>query len=119
MVRWIKTDCCHISKGSNHPISIGSTNSITAILDQPKIVPFRERCDSLKIERIAQGMGNHDCTGLVRECRLKLSHVYVISGNLDIHKDRDQALLKDRVDCGWKTGCHSYHFITWLELALR
>ena len=71
---------------------------------------FADVGDGRQIERIAQRMGEHDRSGLVRDRRGQSIHVHIKGLKIDIHEHRNAAVLHDRRDGCRETGGDGQHF---------
>ena len=74
----------------------GRSERIAAILNQPQVVFLHESGDRVKIEDIAQGVGDHDGLCFFAARGFELSHVDFIGRQGDIHENRYQAILNNR-----------------------
>ena len=57
-------------------------------------------------------MGNDDRPSAIAKGRFQLRDVDLIGRNDDVHKNRYEAVLNDRIYGGWETGRHGYNFVT-------
>ena len=92
-------------------------DSVTAIFDQPQIVLFAKGSDCIQVEWIAERMRDHHGTGSMRERGFELGYIDVVGGDINIHKNRNKIILKDRVDGGGETCRNRDHFIAGFELS--
>ena len=91
---------------------------IAAILNQPEIVFPDESSDGIKVEDVAQCVGNHDGSGLFAAGRFKLAYIDLVAGQGYIHEDRHQSILNDRIHGGRETGSDGDDFVAGLEPAV-
>jgi len=105
VVRGVETGGCEVAESADAAALISGTDGIAAVLDNPEIVFGCEGHDGVEIKRIAQRVRQHDRSGAFGDGGFKLSYVNVVSGNLNVDEDRDEAVLEDGIDgCGESSG---------------
>ena len=89
-------------------------DAVTAVFNQPELVLTAKLSDHIHVERITQGMGDHDCLRLAGERLLQMVGIDV-QATVDIQKHRDAAILDDGVDGRRKPTSDGYDLIPPLD----
>jgi len=78
------------------------TQCIAAILNQPDVVFLGESRNSIQIKNIPQSVRDEDRLGLGGECGGQLTDVDFVCRQNHINEHRNQAVLEDWIQGGWK-----------------
>ncbi len=114
----VKTQGADVAESADQLAVVGRAEGVAAILDQPELVFPAQRGNHIQVVGIAQGMGQHDCTGLRTDRGFDLGGVDVVGAEFDIDENGNCAELQDGVDRGRETGGYGDDFISGLDRAL-
>ena len=96
-MRGIKTNGRQISESAGRLALVCRADGIAAILDQPEIVFSDELHYRGQVERIAERVGEHHCTGFVRTRFLQLTDINVIGRYGDVDEYGHELVLNDGI----------------------
>ncbi len=68
MVCGVKACGRDVAKGANGFAVVRGTNCVAGVFDDEKIVFLGNAHDTFKVERVAKGVGHHDCFCLGTDC---------------------------------------------------
>ena len=117
VVRRVEAHGADITEGAAHLAIVGGAQCIAAIFDQPQIVLFAQCDDDFQVERVAQGVGQHDGLGLVGDGRFDFRGIDIVGAQFDVDKHRYRAIAEDRIDGGREAGGNANDFIARLDRA--
>src|SRR5271166_1001243 len=118
MVRGVEADSGNVAKRAYVASLPCGTKRIAAILDEPEVV-FPGKCsDGIEVKDIPQGVGDHDCPGLFAAGSFELADIDLVGGQRDIHEDRYEAILNDRIDCSREARSDGNYFVARFEPAV-
>ncbi|MNS98122.1 hypothetical protein D3C72_1324790 [compost metagenome] len=115
VVGWVEAQGGDVSEGADQLAVVGGAQGVTAVFDQPQVVLLANLLDLGQVERVAQGVGEHDGLGFRSNGGLDQVCIDVVGGHVDVDEHRDGAKLHDRVDGRRKAGCYADHFVTFLD----
>ncbi len=116
MVRGVEAHRSDVAEGADLLALPRGPERVAGILDQPKVVLLAEGRDRFHVEDIAQGVGDHDGLGLFAARLFELGDVDLVAGQGDIDKDRDAAILQNRIHRRRKACPDGDYFIARLDL---
>ena len=101
-----------VTKGPYFPALVHRADCIAAVFNQPEVVLLRERHHGVHVERIPQGVRQHDRARPIGKCGVQLCNVHVVGRDRDVDEHRYQAVLHDRVDRGGKARGGRDHLVS-------
>ena len=81
MVRGIEAGGGEVAEGPDGPSFVERPNGVAAILNHPEIVFGRKLHDRIDVERVAQGVRQHDGFSAIGDCGFQLGYIDVVGGN--------------------------------------
>ena len=111
LVRGIEADRRDIAERADLLAVVRRAHRVAAILHEPEVVFFRARSDRGEVERVAECVRDHDCTRSRPDGFLEPGDVDVVGRNGHVEKDRDEAVLHDRVHRRRETGGDGDHLV--------
>lgn len=104
-----------VAPGADHLAVVGGAERVAAVFDQPQAMLVAQRLDLRQVERVAQGVGQHDGFGLGGDGGFDEVGVDVVCLHVDVDEDRDGAELHDGVDRGREACSYADDFVTLLD----
>ena len=118
VVRGIKAGGGEVAKGSNSTSFVERAYGIAAVLDYPEVVFGSQLHNRIDVKRIAEGMRQHDGFGAAGDSCFELRYIDVVSRKLNVDEDRDESVLKNRIDSCRKSGSYGDDFVSGGEFAI-
>ena len=115
VVSRVEADGRQVAERPDRPALVSRPQRVAAVLDQPELVALCKGGHGIQVEWIAERVGHHDGRGALAQRILQPGDVDVVGGHCDVHEDRDQAILDDRVQRGRESGRDGDHLIAGLE----
>ncbi|MNT03782.1 hypothetical protein D3C72_1383330 [compost metagenome] len=117
-MRGVEAQGTQVAKTAHLTAIVGRAQSIAAVFDQPQPIAVAQFAHHLEVERVAQGMRQHDGLGARADGRLDQRRINVVGAHFDVNKHRDRTKLQDRVDGGGEARRHADDFITFANGAI-
>ena len=118
VVGGVEADGGDVAEGADLLALEGGSEGVAAVFDEPEVVFFAEGGDGFGVEGVAEGVGNHDGTGLLAAGLFEFGDVDFEGGEGNVDEDWDEAVLQDGVNGGGESGGYGDDFHAGLELAV-
>src|SRR5262245_54885724 len=94
----VKTTSCPVAKGASELATVGRAQSVAVVLDEPQVVPPGHLEDCAEVERIAKRVREEDSPRARPDSFFQAAYVQVAARQRHVEKNRNAAVLEDRVD---------------------
>ncbi len=119
VVGGVEAEGGEVPEGPGQTSPVAGAQRVAVVLDQPEPLLARQRADRVQIEGVAEGVRQED---RARARTDRLGHPRgrrIVGAELDVHEDRHEPVLEDRVDGGRKSRGRSDDLVARLAGAAR